>query len=139
MKPQPVEPWTGVLDASAQRTEFCAQPDYLDVDKTNGQEDCLYLNVYVPEVDPPSEPLPVMVWIFGGGFTYGSGTWDEYGPEMFMDTRKVVMVKNHSHMNTVKGDIKNNCQLQLPLSPAFFFILLIIVFENNCHTFWWLV
>jgi len=92
MKPQPVEPWTGVLDASAQRTEFCAQPDYLDVDKTNGQEDCLYLNVYVPEVDPPSEALPVMVWIFGGGFTYGSGTWDEYGPEMFMDTRKVVMV-----------------------------------------------
>ena len=130
MRPQPVEPWTGVLDLSAQSAEFCAQPDYLDVDKTNGQEDCLYLNVYVPEVDPPSEPLPVMVWIFGGSFTYGSGTWDEYGPEMFMDTRKVVMVMNHSHMNTVKGT--NPHQQFLSFYRSF-------VFEYFFQFFWWLV
>ena len=57
-----------------------------------GDEDCLYLNVYVPANEESISSLPVMVWIFGGGFNYGSGTWDEYGPQMFMDTQQVVMV-----------------------------------------------
>src|SRR4051812_42730182 len=34
-------------------------------------EDCLYLNVWRPE-DPGARNLPVMVWIYGGGFTGGS-------------------------------------------------------------------
>ena len=59
-----------------------------------GQEDCLYLNVYRPLTAPPSAtPLPVMVWIFGGGWTAGSGTWDEYGPQvkMMMDMIMIVV------------------------------------------------
>lgn len=43
-------------------------------------EDCLYLNVYVPNsVDlsdpdsPPSSNLPVLVWFHGGSFWFGSG------------------------------------------------------------------
>ena len=31
-------------------------------------EDCLYLNVWRP-ADPAARNLPVMVWIYGGGFT----------------------------------------------------------------------
>ena len=34
-------------------------------------EDCLYLNVWRP-ADPAARNLPVMVWIYGGGFTGGS-------------------------------------------------------------------
>ena len=34
-------------------------------------EDCLYLNVWRP-ADPGARNLPVMVWIYGGGFTGGS-------------------------------------------------------------------
>ena len=42
----------------------------------------LYLNVYAPAVKPAT-PVPVMFWIFGGGFQGGggnetrlNGTWD---------------------------------------------------------------
>ena len=40
-----------------------------------GQEDCLILNVYVPEIAFSSKPdtkLPVMVWIHGGALTIGN-------------------------------------------------------------------
>lgn len=40
---------------------------------------CLNLNVYAPPMTVGSrEKLPVLVWIHGGGFTYGDGTHD-YG------------------------------------------------------------
>lgn len=35
-----------------------------------GQEDCLYLNIWTPTLFP-KKPLPVMVWMHGGGFTVG--------------------------------------------------------------------
>ena len=45
-------------------------------------EDCLYLNVYAP-AKKPTKPVPVIFWIFGGGFQGGggnetrlNGTWD---------------------------------------------------------------
>jgi carboxylesterase type B len=56
-----------------------------------GQEDCLVLNVYVPDSDPEGQQLPadkglpVLVYIHGGGFWIGSGTNNLYGPERFMD------------------------------------------------------
>ena len=89
MKPSPVGPWDGVLDLSHKKTAMCIQEN-----TELGDEDCLYLNVYVPANEENTSALPVMVWIFGGGFNYGSGTWDEYGPQMFMDTQQVVMVNS---------------------------------------------
>ena len=36
--------------------------------KVIGVEDCLYLNVFTPEVKP-AKPMAVMIWIHGGAFT----------------------------------------------------------------------
>jgi para-nitrobenzyl esterase len=73
--PQPVAGWTGVRKA----TEFgprCMQgrifPDMVFRDK-GPSEDCLYLNVWTPASSSHGH-LPVMVWIYGGGFAAGASS-----------------------------------------------------------------
>lgn len=73
---QPTEraPWAGVFEA------FSTAPAPQQA-KTVGvglrgaarvDEDCLYLNVYAPA--HVMQPLPVFVWIYGGGFIHGDGS-----------------------------------------------------------------
>lgn len=59
-----------------------------------GSEDCLYLNVYSPNIIP-STPYPVMVFIHGGGFVSGSGNDDEYGPQFLVRKDVVVVTFNY--------------------------------------------
>ncbi len=65
--------WTGVRKA----TEFgahCMQGRiYGDMNfrDAGGSEDCLTLNVWIP-AKPSGPKLPVMVWIYGGGFAAGT-------------------------------------------------------------------
>jgi hypothetical protein len=44
-----------------------------------GSEDCLYLNVWTPSLDPIAH-LPVLVWIHGGNLVYGSGNDPSWSP-----------------------------------------------------------
>lgn len=93
--PQPPEPWEGALPALDHRADSLHFNIF--VNKVTGGEDCLYLNVYSPQVPSsvrhPVEgaPWPVMVWFFPGGFTSGSAKMDQYAPE-FLTARGVVVV-----------------------------------------------
>jgi len=59
-----------------------------------GQEDCLKLNVYSADMKP-EKPLPVMVYIHGGGFVSGDGGTFLLGPHHIMDHDVVLVTFNY--------------------------------------------
>ncbi len=58
----------------------------------NYSEDCLYLNVYSESLDPPAQ-RPVMVWIHGGAFMFGTGAG--YDPQNLVRKGVVVVTINY--------------------------------------------
>jgi para-nitrobenzyl esterase len=100
--PRPHVPWSGVLDA----TKFgshCAQTARV-VGAPSVSEDCLFLNVYVPdgadnnrsqtgdEKQGPTGPRgrAVMVWIHGGALTAGES--DDFDASELVDVGGVIVV-----------------------------------------------
>jgi para-nitrobenzyl esterase len=74
--PQPAAPWTGIRECIAYSIQASQYPDpnSPDPSKDPSSEDCLYLNVLTPAQNP-TEKLPVMVWLHGGGLRYGNGNF----------------------------------------------------------------
>jgi carboxylesterase type B len=93
--PQAAPSWDEPRDAG-QVGAICIQPP---ANGDNGvgplpmSEDCLTLNVWAPEAR--DKPLPVMVWIHGGGLNNGSGTAALYDGTNLAKRGAIVVTLNY--------------------------------------------
>lgn len=87
-EPRPVRPWQGVREAR-EFGDRCVQTSSWDpgYEQPSHTEDCLDLNVYVPE---GGARRPVMVWLHGGGLTAGAG--EDVVPDAFARSTGTVVV-----------------------------------------------
>jgi para-nitrobenzyl esterase len=108
LPPQKRQPWTGVRDAMqwGQRPPqiFGGEPaEMLPADPREALgEDCLVLNIWTPSLSSGSPTTvgtsrrPVMVWLHGGGYRSGSGSYSIYeGRELARKHDVVAITVNH--------------------------------------------
>lgn len=77
--PQPAISWQGERDAS----KYCSDCPQMGFPRTDSMsksasEDCLFLNLWKPSGAGSNARLPVIVWIHGGAFVFGSGSQGDY-------------------------------------------------------------
>ena len=90
--PEAPAPWSGVRKAG-DYGHSCLQPASKYGLVTDQSEDCLYLNVWAPaKID---KPLPVMVWIYGGGYVIGSGASKLYDGSAFARDGVILVTLNY--------------------------------------------
>ena len=100
--PQPVLPWEGIKTcdtnpaAPMQKAPvpFFSWSEEFLIPKAPISEDCLYLNVWTAAASS-TEKRPVLVWIYGGGFSSGSNTVPLYDGEELAKQGIVVVAINY--------------------------------------------
>lgn len=83
--PEPPAAWQGIRNADSFGPP-CMQPESPErlgpwtrvfLSKLKPSENCLYVNIWTT-AQQPKRPRPVMVWVYGGGFTIGAGSVEIY-------------------------------------------------------------
>jgi len=99
--PQPAARWNDVRKADHFGASCMQGPnspfgpwtrEYMYVTPAN--EDCLFLNIWTPKASSTAH-LPVLVYIYGGGFSSGSGDVPVYDGEALAKTGMVVVTFNY--------------------------------------------
>ena len=95
LPPKPAASWTAPIvankpGAACPQLSFASPPTLT----SSSAEDCLYVNVWAPQTDV--KKAPVFVWIYGGGFTIGSGGDRMYdGEGIVRQTNAIVVTFNY--------------------------------------------
>lgn len=95
--PQPAAKWSGVRPATDYGHDCMQKPFPSDAAPlgTEPAEDCLVMNVWRPANVAAGKKLPVMVWIYGGGFVNGGSSPPTYsGAEL---ARQGIMVVSFNY------------------------------------------
>ncbi|KAF7281454.1 hypothetical protein GWI33_004745 [Rhynchophorus ferrugineus] len=90
--PVPNEPWSGVLNTTTDRDSCTQVLTAEDPTLLTGSEDCLYINVYTTNL---TGRLPVMVWIYGGSFVFGSSEYKIYPPDYLIEKDVIFVSFNY--------------------------------------------
>lgn len=103
--PQPVEPWSGVREAtsfglrSPQQAGGGSGEDFSSWREPLAEgEDCLVLNVWTPDTDKRAK-RPVMVWLHGGGLAVSSGATPVTDGAHLARRQDVVVVSVNHRLN----------------------------------------
>ncbi|WP_425999983.1 carboxylesterase/lipase family protein [Caulobacter sp. DWR1-3-2b1] len=117
--PGPVEPWSDVRDATSMGSQ-CPQmygnsAKRAMLQKPTFAEDCLDLNIYVPEGGEDVGRKPVYVWIHGGAFVVGTG--NAYDGSRMAKTGDVIVVTINYRVG-VLGLVNFGEALGLPDIPS---------------------
>ncbi len=95
--PQPAAKWTGVKVADTFGHDCMQTPfggDAAPLGATPG-EDCLVLNVWRPAGVPKDAKLPVIFWIYGGGFVNGGSSPPVYDGSSFAKKGIIMVSANY--------------------------------------------
>ncbi|KAE8215014.1 hypothetical protein CF327_g1641 [Tilletia walkeri] len=84
-QPQPVQPYTGAGTRDATKTGHVCWQNAYSYKAPVLDEDCLVLNIIKPASATSSSKLPVMVWIYGGGWQIGSSILNSNNGTAFVD------------------------------------------------------
>ena len=107
--PRPKRPWAPSTYQAHSYSPECLQSSlYTSSDGTEREdgivrdEDCLYLNVWVPANHNFNEKglLPVMFWVYGGAFMHGSASKPEYVGDQ-LASRGVILVSCNYRMGAL--------------------------------------
>ncbi|PFH62232.1 hypothetical protein XA68_14511 [Ophiocordyceps unilateralis] len=110
--PLPAEPWEGIYDGSKSKPA-CVQKFRLPEDArertmrwfnappppAGESEDCLYLDIYTPADAVEGSNKAVMFWLFGGGFSFGSGSLPLYDGSSFARNQDIIIVSINYRTN----------------------------------------
>jgi para-nitrobenzyl esterase len=87
------DPWTDIADATAFGPVSPQPKSPIPLGPgTRVDEDCLFLNVWAPSGAEAGDTKPVMVWVHGGAYIFGSGSQPLYDGQNLASRGDVVVV-----------------------------------------------
>lgn len=102
--PLPVSPWAGVRDASepgnASLQKLGGNQTWLYEPLPPTSEDCLYLNVWTPDLEDTS---PILVWFHGGATRNGHGAAGAFRGANLARRRNVVVITVNYRLGALGG------------------------------------